>query len=100
MSVLLAVALGGSVLRYAFVQYPALRDIVNLIESECVYPKVDINTAGAQELIDIPYIGEYTANNIVRYREEHGPFRHIEHIKNVKGIREKNYQKFRGYLKI
>jgi len=100
LSVLLAVGLCGSVLRYAFAKYPALSDIVNLIESDRIYPKVDLNTASIQELIDIPYIGEYTANNIVRYREEHGPFRRIEDVRHVKGIREKNYQKFRGYLKI
>jgi len=90
----------GSTLQYAFKKYPALKDIVNLIDSDRIYSKTDINTGSVGELVDVPYIGEYTAANIVRYRQQHGPFTSIEQIKNVKGIREKNYKKFYRYLKI
>jgi competence ComEA-like helix-hairpin-helix protein len=92
-------ALFGAILHYAFARYPMLADIVNLIDSDRIYAKADINTSSVEELIDIPYIGEYTANNIVLYRQEHGPFNAIEQIKNVKGIRDKNYEKFYRYLK-
>jgi len=74
--------------------------MVNLIDSEQIYFKVDINTAALEELIDVPYIGRYTAENIIRYRQENGPFKDKAHVKKVKGVRDKNYERFYKYLKI
>ena len=93
------IVLFGSSLQIAFKKYPSLGDIVNLIDSDRIYHKVDINTASFQELVNIPYIGEYTANNIIKYRQEYGSFTDNDQLKNVKGIRDKNYQKFFPYLK-
>lgn len=48
---------------------------------------VDINTASAQELaLNLTGIGSSKAAAIVAYREEHGGFRHIDDLVNVKGI--------------
>jgi len=94
------IVLSGSIVQYAFKKYPTLGDIVNLIDSDRIYSKVNINTALLEDLIDIPYIGEYTAANIIQYRQQHGPFTSIKQVKNVKGIRDKNYEKFYMYLKI
>jgi len=93
------IVLFGSSLQYAFKKYPSLGDIVNLIDSNRIYDKVDINTASFEKLVNIPYIGEYTANNIIKYRQEHGLFTARDQLKKVKGIRDKNYQKFFPYLK-
>ena len=93
------IVLFGSSLQVAFKKYPSLGDIVNLIDSDRIYSKVDINTASFEELVNIPYIGEYTANNIIKYRQEHGLFTTHDQLKRVKGIRDKNYQKFSPYLK-
>lgn len=100
LSLLAMIVLSGSVLQYAFRKYPALRDMINLVDGDAMYSKVDINTASLEELVNIPYIGEYTAANIIRYRQAHGPFQAVEEIKNVTGIREKNYAKFCQYLKL
>lgn len=100
LSLLLWVVLSGAILRYAFVRFPALSIMANLSERSKIYPKADINTASVEDLIDIPYIGEYTADNIIRYREKHGLFRRIEELKNVKGIREENYKRFTKYLTV
>lgn len=54
--------------------------------------KININTAGIQELDAIPGVGEATANKILSYREENGNFRSIEEIKNVNGIGDKKYE--------
>ena len=94
----IAVVFSGAALQLAFKKYPFLTDIVNVIDSDKIYPKVDINKATAQELVVVPYIGEYTANNIVEYRRKNGPFKSLEQIKNVKGIRDKNYLHFSKYL--
>ena len=48
---------------------------------------VDINTADAATLIKIlKGIGPDKASAIVAYREEHGPFKNIDQLAEVKGI--------------
>ena len=48
--------------------------------------RININTASAAELTDLPGIGETLAGRIVAYRNEHGRFSTPEELKNVKGI--------------
>jgi len=50
--------------------------------------KVNINTAGAEELMTLPGIGEKRAADILADREENGPFRFPEDITRVEGIGE------------
>ena len=47
---------------------------------------VNINTATAHELDALPRIGPAIAQRIIDYRQEHGPFRTVEELANVKGI--------------
>lgn len=49
---------------------------------------VDINTAGLEELMTLPNIGEKRAQAILDYRTEHGPFAHVEDLIQVSGIGE------------
>ena len=97
---LCCVMLCGYSIRYLVWKYPPLENMVDFLNRRDVYPKIDINTASAEELEAIPYIGLYTANNIVEYRRVNGPFTNIEQIKKVKGIKDKNYQKFSQFLEI
>jgi len=60
--------------------------------------KVNINKAGMDELVALPYIGEVKARAIIEYREEHGPFNSIEDLLNVKGIGPKTLEKIRDYI--
>ncbi|MBO5159703.1 MAG: ComEA family DNA-binding protein [Lachnospiraceae bacterium] len=48
--------------------------------------KVNINTAGTEELMTLPGIGQVRAAAIIEYREREGEFEKIEDIMNVKGI--------------
>lgn len=50
--------------------------------------KVNINTAGKEELMTLPGIGEAKAEAILRYRQEHGSFGAIEEICQISGIKE------------
>jgi len=97
---LTAILIAGSSLRYVFKKYPHLKDIVNLIESDRIYKKIDVNKATLEELKSVPYIGEYTARNIIAQREKNGIFYSLEELKRVKGIHDKNYKKFCVFLKI
>ena len=54
----------------------------SLLEGE----KININTASALDLERLPGIGEKRAQDIVAYREEHGPFQSVEELDNVRGI--------------
>ncbi len=58
-------------------------------ESTTLELMLDINSAGAEELKQLNGIGEKLADEIISYRQEHGRFRNIEEIMNVKGIGEK-----------
>ena len=49
--------------------------------------QVNINTADAETLSsELTGIGQSKAEAIVAYREQHGPYRQIEDLTNVKGI--------------
>lgn len=52
---------------------------------------ININTADINELTKLYGIGEVTASEIIRYREETGGFRNIEEIMLVDGIGEKKF---------
>ena len=51
--------------------------------------KVNLNKAGAEELMTLTGIGKSRAEAIIQYRQEVGAFRSIEDIMNVSGIKEK-----------
>ena len=61
---------------------------------------VSINTASKEELMTLPGIGESKANNIIKYREEHGKFEHLEDIKKVSGIGDSAYSKIKDLIKL
>ena len=60
--------------------------------------KVNINTAGVDELVALPGIGKAYAERIVDYREKNGPFKRVEDILNVRGIGEKTYERIKDRL--
>jgi len=59
---------------------------------------VNPNTATVTELMQLPRVGIKTAQRIVAFREEHGPFRRLEDLMNVKGIGEKAFARLQPYL--
>ncbi len=56
---------------------------------------VNINTASAAELAAINGLGEVKAKAIVAYREQNGPFKSVDDLKEVKGIGEQMLAKLR-----
>ena len=60
---------------------------------------ININTASADELEKLPYIGRKTAEKIIQFREENGPFRRVEHVMQVRGVSEKRFLELQPFLK-
>lgn len=48
--------------------------------------KVNLNTAGAEELAELPKVGPVLAQRIVDWRKEHGPFKTAEEVDAVDGV--------------
>lgn len=60
--------------------------------------KLSINSSSAVDLTSIPGIGTVIANNIVKYRQEHGNFTNLEELLNVQRISENLFNKIKEYL--
>lgn len=61
---------------------------------------ININSATKQELIQLPGIGEKTAEAIIQFREKNGKFRKLQDLKKVKGIGDKKFENIIKYIYI
>ena len=59
---------------------------------------VNINTATAAELAELPGVGEVLAQRIIEYREANGPFASVEELLNVNGIGEGKLEAMRELI--
>lgn len=62
--------------------------------------KINLNRATKTELMTLPKIGAVTAERIIAYREEHGGFKSIEELQNVKGIGPKTFDLIKGEITV
>ena len=87
-------------------QYKSVATIVGAILAACLLlstpvfagDMLNVNTATIEQLEEIKGIGEKTAEAIVQYREDHGPFASIDDLIQVKGIGEKKLESLREHL--
>jgi competence protein ComEA len=61
---------------------------------------IDINTASGPELEELPGIGPTTAQKIIEYREQNGPFLAIEDIINVSGIGPGTFERIKDLITV
>ena len=61
---------------------------------------ININTASAAELDSLPGIGPTTAQKIIDYREQNGPFVNAEDIINVSGIGPGTYERIKNLITV
>lgn len=62
--------------------------------------KINLNTATASQLEDLPGIGPALAARIVEHRQKNGAYKSVEDVMAVKGIGEKNFAKIQTYLSV
>lgn len=61
---------------------------------------LNLNSATAAELENLPGIGAKTAVRIIEYRQKKGPFKKIEELMNVQGIGEKSFLKLKSQITV
>lgn len=61
---------------------------------------LDLNTASAQQLSELPGIGPNTANAIVQFRIKSGPFRRVDDLLAIHGISQSKLDKLRPYVAV
>lgn len=92
---------------YADTSLFSLNDNINNSTKITVYKKtsevvilLNINKATKEQLMDLPSIGQVTADKIIAYRETNGAFVSIEDIKKVSGIGEATFEKFKALITV
>jgi competence ComEA-like helix-hairpin-helix protein len=69
----------------------------NLRTTEAPF-RININTAAAQELEQLPGVGKVIAERIVAYREQYGRFRRPEELLMVNGISDKKFRELQALI--
>ncbi len=61
---------------------------------------VDVNTATAAELEELPGVGPATAAAIIDHREQQGPFRSVDDLLDVRGIGDAKLAALRDLVRV
>ncbi len=79
----------------------ALRSALDDTVTRCVNAVgVDLNSASPSLLAYVAGLGPALGKNIVRWREDHGPFRTLRDLMNVPRLGEKAFEQAAGFLRI
>ena len=97
-SALTAAALGASPVLAAARRGAAAARTPSEVEAKS--PPIDINTADVETLVGLPGIGPAIAQRVVDYRKEHGPFKTVEELLNVRGIGDRLLARLRDRVTV
>jgi competence protein ComEA len=79
---------------------PATVLAVDAPAANSVIETIHLNQASAEELQSLPGVGPALSERIVIYRDEHGPFKSVDQLTEVKGIGQAKLAKFKSRLKV
>ena len=61
---------------------------------------LDVNTATAEELVQLPGVGPSLAQRIVDYREQNGPFQTVDDLQNVPGVGPSKFERLAPFVRL
>jgi competence ComEA-like helix-hairpin-helix protein len=61
---------------------------------------LDLNTATAAQLAQVPGIGASSAKAIVQFRQKSGPFERVEDLLSIRGISARKLEQIRLYVTV
>jgi competence protein ComEA len=61
---------------------------------------VNLNSATASQLEELPGVGPATAKAILEFRAKSGPFRRVEDLLSIHGISQKKLEKLRPFVTV
>ncbi len=59
---------------------------------------LDLNSASARDLSDLPGVGPRLAERMVKHRQDHGPYASVEALTGVRGVGTKTLERLAPYL--
>ena len=65
-----------------------------------VVQTIHLNQATAEQLQELPGVGPALSERIVLYRTEHGPFKSVEQLTEVRGVGQAKFAKFKQQLSV
>lgn len=68
--------------------------------SQFALAALNLNTATKEELVALSGIGPARAQAILDYRSQHGAFKSVDELKDVKGIGARRFEKLRPELTV
>jgi competence protein ComEA len=80
--------------------YRLLAVIALALITQAANAALNLNTATKDELIALSGIGPAKAQAILDYRTQHGGFKSVEELKDVKGIGAKRFEKLKPELTV
>lgn len=61
---------------------------------------ININTAGVDQLVKLPRVGEKIAQRIIDFRKKNGKFKKPADLMKVKGIGEKTFEQLKKLITV
>ena len=62
--------------------------------------QLDLNTASRDDFMQVEGMGAHTAEQIIRYREENGPFHNAEELRQVPGIGDATFNRLKEAVSV
>lgn len=81
-------------------QYALKRKLDEVVESCVNMVGVEVNTSSKQLLTYVSGLGPQLAENIVKFRNENGPFKTRKELLKVPGMGKKSFEQAAGFLRI
>jgi competence protein ComEA len=74
--------------------------LVIALAAPFAHAALDLNTATKEQLVALSGIGPAKAQAILDYRVQHGGFKSVDELKDVKGIGAKRFEKLKPELTV